>query len=336
MAEVFGVKATPLSYLHTVKSMVDYVKAIVGEYDEQILSDDMVKAIIQDKIMELYNLYPAIRDFYAQPIPFVVDHTATPMVSTVPPASAIYYQPYKVMPTPLGHEYPPQMINPSAMPGSSATSIPIAGGGTIALPSVSGVPMSGMYDYHYAHPENFAVIGWKDIQNNVTGTCRRTSDFAMLQGIGLGNNVLLSRTVSWFNMGVNLWLVVREGMPSTTIITGIALRTVIPLVLLSKVSGDVPTGILTDQTSSPTMDERYRYAPIANEWDKLDCPDSYCPLVAQMTAIRCWGIIGKTPVENVEASVNSQLAQLTASMESANKQMEQYVKENQWKNVGHM
>jgi hypothetical protein len=194
---------------------------------------------------------------------------------------------------------------------------------------------SGIYDYHYEHPENFEVIGWRDMWNNFSGSCRRTSDYSQLMGISLGNNTQLSRVVAWYNEGRQLYLVVRENVPTDTIITGQAIRTVIPLIKLNKVTGDVPTGIVSDVVAT-VKDERYRYAPDQDLWAKIDLPDDYFGLAAKATMIKLWGIVGKNPTEQMQASVDAQVAQLTQTMDSAYLNHQNTVKDTQWKDRGHL
>lgn len=299
-----GVKAEPLSYLWTIKEAIDHIRATTAEYDDQRVTDDNIKSYLQNALMSLHKLYPAFRYEYIIQIPFAVDH-ADPFgtASTVPSAAATNRMPYKI----------------------------IHGAVADGQPTIT----TGIADFHYEAPVNFEVLGWANLWNSTTGTTRRTSDYAQLMGICLGNNIQLTKTVAWYTYGRNLWLSVRERMPDATRVFGLAIRTVIPLIELEKVTGDVPTGIADNYVDSDN-DERYRYAPVQNDWAKLDCPDDYTTLVFNMASVKVWGQVGKTPQESVETQINSQLAQLTMAMERGQQASEQDIKANQWKDVGHL
>jgi hypothetical protein len=297
--------AEPLSYLWTVKGAVDHVRAICSEWDDQIVTDDNIRGYLQNAIMHLHKLYPIVRNEYVVSIPFTTDGEQIPGVSTstVPRASLQYRFPFKI---------------------KFAAAIT-----QLLTPSLE----LGMYNAHALWPTNYRVLGWVDMYNTDTGSCRRTSDYSQLMGMCLGNNTQISRTVAWFAFGRNLWISVREKMSAETIVVGLAVRTVIPILRLLPTS--VPTGIPSDDPGTP-LDETVRHIPADNEWERLDIPDDYFSLVSNMAAIKVWGQVGKSPQESVEASVNSQLASLDQNLEMSNKQREQFIKATQWQDRGHL
>lgn len=300
--------ATPLSQIWTKKGAVDHVRAIVSELDDQTVTDDNIAAHIQAAAFQLYKLYPPFRDFYIFPIPFTMEETlsADPslMTNLLPPAGSNYRFPYRI---------------------TQGVGAPLA----FATPQYP----TGMYSHHYQKPENFHVLEWKALFNTRTGSCRETSDYTQLMGDAMGNNTQIAKTVMWYAFGPDLWVVVREGMPSDCICVGLAVRSMIPL--LRYVKTDTPTGLQTDNPAT-TMDERSRYIFEDNDWEFLDVPDQYAPLVFNLASIKAWGQVGKTPQEGVEAQVNTQLAQLDPTLEMADFQRRRARKDDLWKDRGHL
>lgn len=298
-------KATPLSYLWTVKGAIDHIRAITSEWDDQIVTDDNIKGYLQNAIMHLHKLYPIVRNEYLVEIPFTTDGEKIPgtSISTIPPADAVFRYPYKIKFV----DNIQQLVTP--------------------------VLELGKYNGHAIWPTNYRVLGWQELYNTATGSCRRTSDYSQLMGACLGNNTQITRTVMWYAFGRNLWVSVREKMPTDTIVVGLAIRTVIPIIEL--VPTTVPTGVPNDDTETQ-LNEQMRHIPTDNDWLMLDIPDDYFPLVSNMAAIKVWGQVGKQPQEGVEASVNSQLAALDQNLEMGNKQREQFIKATQWQERGHL
>lgn len=298
--------AEPLSYLWTVKGAIDHVRAICSEWDDQIVTDDNIKGYLQNAIMHLHKLYPQVRDEYIVEIPFTTDGSKVPGVSlsTIPPANINFYYPYKIkfVPGPIVQLVTPQLE-------------------------------LGTYNGHALFPTNYRILGWKGMYNTITGSCRRTSDLDQLFGACLGNNTQISRTVMWFNMGRNLWVSIREKMPDDTLVVGLAVRTVIPIIQLTPTQ--VPTGVPSDDPNT-TLNEQVRHVPTDNDWTMLDIPDDYFSLVSNMAAIKVWGQVGKQPQEQVEASVNSQLATLDQGLEQNYQQQKQFQRATQWNERGHL
>lgn len=302
-------KATPMSRLWRKKEGVDFVRSVVTEYDDQNTTDDMIAAAIQAQAMWLYKLHPPFRDFYIIPIPFTVEEelTADPadVTPTIAPAALTYRFPYLI----THAEGPPvQLVTPKYP--------------------------TGKYTHHFQTPENFGIVEWKDVFNTDTGSCRRTSDYSQLMGACLGNNTQITRTVMWYNFGPNLWLSMREGLNPNTVVIGMAVRTMIPLIRLER-SADVPTGLETDLPDS-NFDERIRYIPVQNDWEYLDIPDHYAPLVFNMASIKIWGMVAKRPQDELETRVNAELAQLDPSVEMAWRQRQEFIKQTQYTDKGHL
>lgn len=298
--------AQPLSYLWTVKGAIDHVRAICSEWDDQIVTDDNIKGYLQNAIMHLHKLYPQVRDEYIVEIPFTTDGTKVPgvSISTLPPADNTFRYPFKI-------KFVPSPIT------------------TLGTPQLE----LGVYNGHAIYPTNYRILGWKGMYNTSTGSCRRTSDLDQLYGACLGNNTQITRTVMWFNMGRNLWVSVREKMPEDTLIVGLGVRTVIPIINLLPTT--VPTGVPVDNVGT-TLNEQVRHVPEDNDWLMLDIPDDYFSLVSNMAAIKVWGQVGKQPQESLEASVNSQLAQLDQGLEQGYKQQKQFDRATQWQERGHL
>lgn len=309
-----AINAIPLSRLWRKKQAVDYVRSVVTEYDDQNATDDMIAASIQAQAMFLFKLHPAYRLNYIIPIPLTLDGilTANPAdsVSTVKPADINYWMPYKIT---MGANTPQQLVTPR---------YPV-----------------GHYSHHFETPNNFGIVDWMDLFNTDTGSCRKSSDFSQLMGACMGNSTNITRTVMWYNFGPDLWVSMREGLNPNTIIVPMAVRTMIPLIRLEASAG-VPTGIEddipTNNPALPDFDERIRYIPVQNDWEYIDIPDQYGPLVFNMAAIKVWGMVEKRAKEDVETSVNAQLAQLDPSVEMAWRQRQEYEKRNQYTDKGHL
>jgi hypothetical protein len=301
--------AEPLSYNYTIKEVVDEVRSITKEEDEQISSDDNIKAHLQWAIHNMIKIVPMIKDEYLYDIPFVEDYDAyvadpAAGVSTITrPATSLNARVIKILQCPEG--------------------------GTIT-------ETNGLYNFHYEHPENFIILGWKEVWNELTGTARKSSDYSQLQGHARNNNTQLARTVAWTMAGRNLWVSVREGMigPSgdDVIIHGIGWRT--PLKLVELAASLVPTGAPTDHASSDE-DETKRLVPEINDWDKIDCPDDYVPLAINLASIKVWSQVGKMSKEQETAALERAYGQHFESSEMQLAGRQQYEKAHQYRDRAH-
>lgn len=295
--------ATPLSYNWTIKEVIDEIRSLTKEEDEQVSSDDNIRAHAQWAIHNMFKMSPAIRSEYLVDVPFVVDTTASPMVSTL------------VRPTTSATALPIKVIS---APQTSTPTVPTPDGTT------------GIYDFHYEHPTNFIIQGWKDVWNELTGTCRRTSDFSQLMGHCLNGNTQLARTVAWWNDGRQLWVSVREGMvkgSANVIVHGIGWRT--PIKLIELAVSTVPTSAPEDHTESE-LDETVRYIPKVNDWDLIDCPDDYVPMVINLAAIKVWGQVGKLSKEQESVQLEQAYGQFFESTEAALAQRDSYRRQQQY------
>lgn len=298
--------ATPLSENWTVKEVIDEVRSVTKEEDEQIATDDNVRAHLQWASHIMFKTFPAMRHEYLVDIPFVVDNTTDPMVSTLfRPVNSVTARPAKII--------------PSSASGTPPTLLP-----------------SGLYDSHYERPTNFVILGWWDVWNELTGTCRRTSDYTNLMGHSLNNNTQLARSVGWYDAGRQLWVSVREGMMmvggTDVIIHGVGWRT--PLKLINLVASTAPTGN-ADFAGAGTKDESVRYIPVVNDWENIDLPDDYVPIAINLAAIKVWSAVGKISKENEEAAIQTQLSSFLESTEQQMAQREVYRKDTQYKDRGH-
>lgn len=303
-----AISASPLSYNWTIKEVLDEVRAITKEEDEQVVSDDNIRAHAQWAVHNMIKIFPAIKNEYLVDVPFVVSTAATPQVSTL------------------------------VRPTTSATATPIK---VTMCPSGSTITLgaNGLYNFHYEHPTNFIILGWKDLWNELTGTCRASSDYSQLMGHCLNNNTQLARTVAYHTAGRQLWVSVREGMVKGTggsatnvIIHGIGWRT--PLKLVELAVSAVPTYAAEDHTES-ALDETKRYIPQVNDWDLIDAPDDYVPMVINLASIKVWSQVGKISKEQETAQLEQAYGQFFESTEMQLAQRDVYRKDTQYKDRGH-
>lgn len=302
-----AITAEPLSYNHMIKEVVDEVRSITKEEDEQIASDDNIKAHLQWAVHNMQKIVPMIKDEYIMDIPFVVDYENDWTSTLVRPTTSKQAQVVKIKSSP----------DSSTAPALDAT--------------------SGLYDFHYQHPTNFIILGWKDLYNALTGTCRRTSDFSQLQGHARNYNTQLARTVAWHAFGRNLYVSVREGMidedgASNVVVTGVGWRT--PIKLIETVAAVTPTGVDVDHPSSDE-DETKRQKILVNDWDPIDCPDDYVPLAVNLASIKVWSQVGKLSKEQETAALERAYGQHFESSEMQLANREVYRKDTQWKDRGH-
>lgn len=301
--------ATPLSANWMVKDVIDLVRAITKEEDEQITSDDNIRAHLDWAIQNMFKVIPDFKYGYLIDIPFVVDDGASPMVSTiVRPESAVTARPIQVRMHPTAGENPV-------------------------------LQLSGLYDYHYERPANFIILGWWDVWNELSGTCRRTSDHTQLMGHSKGANTLLARTVAWHNAGRHLWISAREGMVDQAgndiIIHGVGWRTPIRLIRYNISNPVVPTPAPEDLAETP-MNELARYIPVVNDWEAIDCTDDHVPLAVNLASIKVWSQVGKISKEQESAAIEQAYGQFYESTELHLAQRENFRKDSQWKDRGHM
>lgn len=300
--------ATPLSYNYAIKEAIDECRAITKEEDEQVVSDDNIRAHLQFATHNLQKLFRVVRYQYQVDIPFVVDDTADPLVSTlVRPTTSRTARPVKILQAPVG-----------------------------ATPTLNQA--TGLYDFHYQHPTNFTILEWLDCWNELTGSCRRTQDFTNLMGHCLNANTHLARTVGFFNWEISnvLYVSVREGMiqnGQNVIVHGIGIRT--PIKLIELTVSATPTYASTNHTSS-TEDETKRYVPEVNDWDKIDCPDDYVPLIINMAAVKIWSQVGKISKEAEAAQLEQLYGQYFDTSEMRLMEKETTRKDTQYRDRGTM
>lgn len=301
--------ATPLSVNWMVKDVIDLVRAITKEEDEQISSDDNIRAHLDWAIQNMYKVVADFKYSYIQDIPFVVSDAATPMVSTiVRPVSAVTSQHFLV-------KMHPTAATPPALVGQT-----------------------GRYDYHYERPANFIILGWWDVWNELTGTVRRTSDFTQLMGHNRNSNTQLARTAAWTSAGRNLWVSVREGMVdaagANVVIHGVGWRTPIRLIRYTASNPVVPTAAPSDIVAT-AMSEVNRYIPIVNDWEAIDCADDHVPLAVNLASIKVYAQVGKISKEQESAQLEQAYGQFYESTELHLAQRENYRKDTQYKDRGH-
>lgn len=302
--------ATPLSENWMIKECIDEVRSITKEEDEQIASDDNIRGHLDWAIHNMIGQIPSLKWDYIVDVPFVVDDEADPFVSTV------------VRPTSRKTRRP-HLIKCSPDPQTA----PTLDAGT------------GLYDYHYTRPTNFAILSWWNVWNELTGTCRETSDYSQLMGHALGNNPQLARTVAWYAKGRNLWISSREGMvegsgvsATNVVIHGMGIRT--PLRLIRYDISTAPTGVPEDYTPSE-MDETFRYIPIQNDWEKIDLSDLFVPLAINLACVKVWSQVTKMPREQEDQAIAQAYAGFYEQTEAALIQREQQRKGGMYTDRSH-
>lgn len=286
--------AEPLSYNWKIREVIDEVRAITKEEDEQISADDNIRAHLDWAIHNMLGQIPSLLDSYIVDIPFVVDDDAATLVGTITrPVSMTTRRPHD--------------IKASADP--------------LTAPALIGA--TGRYDSHYEHPANCAIMRWFDVWNELTGTCRRSSDFSQLMGHCLNNNAQLARTVAWFAKGRRLWISFREGMVynnANVIVHGMGYRT--PLKLVQYAVSTAPTGVEGDDPDTE-MDETLRYIPVQNDWERIDLEDLFVPLAINLASVKVWSQVGKIPKEQEDQAITQAYGSFYEQTESALLQREQ-------------